>query len=119
MNLKGTIQALGLAVAVVIIASPAIGRDNSALKKRLTYLRDIEEVAWVEFEDNDVYVGFTHRPSDLAAVINTAALHGNRAHGFGVHVWAVFANPRGWRPGDGPYYCEATARSDELKGSCD
>ena len=48
MNLlqrRTAVPIIGLTLALV---SPASARDNSALKESLAYLRDIEEVAWVE-----------------------------------------------------------------------
>ena len=93
--------------------------ENQALRERLVYLERIEEVAWVQFDRNNVYIGFRNRPEDLAAVVNAAAVLGNKAHGFGVHVWAFDSRYTGWRPGDGPYYCEATARRGKLTDECD
>lgn len=88
---------------------------ESKLQDRLAYLRDIEEVTWVEFDDNNVYIGFNSRPPDLSIIMNAAAIHGNRAYGHGVHLWAVPANLPGWRPGKGPYYCTATARYGKIE----
>jgi hypothetical protein len=100
-------------------ASESTARDQAALTKRLSYLQNIPEISWVEYERNNVYIGFNKRPDDLRTIINAAAAMGNRAYGFGVHVWAVKANQRGWRPGDGEYYCEATARYGKVeKSSC-
>ena len=96
-----------------------VRRDNQALQDRLSYLGEIDEISWIEFEDNNVYIGFKRRPSDLGAIVNSAAVWGNRAHGFGVHVWATDARYRGWRPGLAPYYCEATGRYGKLQDSCD
>ena len=98
-------------------ASESIAKDQAALEKRLAYLTEISEVSWVEFDRNNVYIGFKERPADLRAIINAAAIWGNRAYGFGVHVWAVEARYRGWRPGDGPYYCEATARHGKIENN--
>jgi len=102
----------------ILVATSAHARDNSALKKRMEYLRGIEEVSWVEIDNNNVYIGFERRPLDLPAIVNAAAVVGNRALDFGVHVWAVAAEHSGWRPGDAPYYCEATARYGKLKSPC-
>ena len=61
----------------------------------------------------------SYLPKDLRAIINAAAIWGNKAYGFGVHVWAVDARYKGWRPGDGPFYCEATARYGKIEdNSC-
>ena len=85
------------------------------LESTVAYLKDIDEVSWVEVEGNDVYIGFKSRPSDLTAIVGAAALHGNRATGFGVHVWAVDAKHTGWRPGSGPYFLELTARHGKIE----
>ncbi len=89
----------------------------STLKTALSYLQDIEEVAWVDFVGNTVYVGFSKRPYDLDLIIGAAALIGNEAIDFGVHVWAVDGSRfnAGWRPGDGPYYKSVTARYGRIK----
>jgi len=91
--------------------------DEAVLKDHLKYLNDITEISWVEFNDNNVYIGFNSKPSDLRMIINGAALKGNRAIERGVHVWATAADQRGWRPGKGPYYCSATARGGRVKKS--
>ena len=76
---------------------------------------DIPEISWVEFKNNNVYIGFNERTKDMRMIINAAALHGNRAYGFGVHVWAVDEKYRGWSPGNDPYYCTATARHGKIE----
>jgi len=94
-------------------------RDQAALQNRLLYLSDIPEISWVEFDGNNVYIGFKELPSDLRTIINAAAVHGNRALGFGVHVWAIKASNKKWRPDSGSYLCEATARYGKIEhNSC-
>ena len=94
---------------------PRSGREVR-LTARLDYLLDIPEVQWTEVDGNTVYIGFREIPADLKDVCNAAAANGNRAISFGVHVWAVpAASGRGWRPGDGPYYYETTARYGSLE----
>ena len=61
---------------------------------------EMDEVDWVEYDDNEVYVGFNKFPSDLKPMINVWALQANRALDFGVRVFAVLNAPKGWRPGD-------------------
>lgn len=101
------------------IDESASGERHAQLRQELAYLRDIEEVAWMQIDDNNVYLGFDPVPSDLAAIVNAAALKGNRALGFGVHIWTTSGDQRGWRPGSGPYYCEATGRYGKLENSCE
>ena len=94
-------------------STPA-GRTRSrgeVLAERLSYLTtEVPEIAWVEVDDNDVYIGFKQIPDDMDLIVRFAAVNGNTAINFGVHVWAVPATSRGWRPGTGPYYQEVTAR---------
>lgn len=92
-------------------------RDQAALKMRLSYLENISEISWIEYDKNTVFIGFNRRVADMKMIVHAAALNGNMAYGFGVHVWAVNASCRGWRPGDGSYYCSATARSGKIRGS--
>lgn len=61
---------------------------------------DMDEVDWVEYDGNEVYVGFNKFPSDLKPMINAWALQANWALDFGVRVFAVLNAPKGWRPGD-------------------
>lgn len=60
---------------------------------------EMDEVDWVEYDDNEVYVGFNRFPSDLKPMINAWAVQANWALGFGVRVYAVLNAPKGWRPG--------------------
>ena len=48
-------------------------------------------------------------------VIKGAAIAGNKAINFGVHVWAIKASEKGWRPGDGHFYKEVTARYGKIE----
>lgn len=107
-----------VSLSLSLLAAPGLARDEAALKKSLAYLEKIDDVAWVEFDSNNVYVGFRSKPGDLAIIVNAAAVGGNNAYGFGVHVWAISSEHKGWRPGSGPYLCEATARYGKLNNPC-
>ena len=100
--------------------SPSIkgpSSQASVLKEQLAYLLSVSEVAWVDIYDNNVYVGLNAVPQDLGLIVGAAALHGNRAINFGVHVWAVNSNFRE-SPLDG-YRCSATARYGKVqKNDC-
>jgi hypothetical protein len=48
-------------------------------------------------------------------ILKGAAKRANDAFGLGVHVWAVDGTKKGWRPGDGPYYEEVTARHGKIE----
>ena len=83
------------------------------LKETLGNVVSEEDVAWIHFEDNNVYVGFTEVPLDLNSLLRAWALQGNRAIDFGVHVWAVPADaPRGSVERT---YAEATARYGKIE----
>jgi len=86
------------------------------IKSALNYLDEaVKEIQWIEIEGNTVYIGFKALPEDYVLIIKGAALRGNKAIDFGVHVWAISAEHRGWRPGKGPYYGEATARYGKIQ----
>ncbi len=97
--------------------APTPPARQAVLAARLSYLNAIPDIRWVEIDGNNVYIGFREVPADLKNICRAAAANGNRAIGFGVHVWAVPAPAfsRGWRPGDGPYYYEVTVRHGEVE----
>jgi len=92
-----------------------VSKEEKILANRLAYLHEIPEIDWIEIEDNNVYIGFNSLPEDWRIIVNAAAVHGNKAINFGCHAWAVDARYRGWRPGDGPFYGEASARYGKLE----
>ena len=94
--------------------STSISREQK-LRNELQYLNDIKEISWFEVDDNDVYIGFRTRPNDLSLILRGAALRANKAINFGVHVWGVKSSQKGWRPGQGPYYEEVTARYGKIE----
>jgi hypothetical protein len=108
-----------LCTGLVALGTPKVwAEDQKALEARLAYLKDIPEISWVKFNRNNVYLGFSRVPKDLPSIVGGAALFGNRAYGFGVHVWAVPADNPNWKVGD-PYYCEATGRYGKVQdNSC-
>ena len=96
--------------------SPTTAMRERRAKTALKYLDDIEEIKWVQFEDNNAYIGFDPLPNDWQAIIRAAALHANKATDFGFHVWAVKAEARGWRPGSSrSLYGEVTARHGKIE----
>lgn len=110
MALKNLMRALILTMPKVETTEKQI-----SLEKRLTYLNDIPEVSWTQFSGNNVYIGFKEFPADLRAIINAAAIWGNRASGFKVHVWAVKAQNN-----DRQSYCKATAQYGKIEhNSCE
>ena len=117
-NMKKIIIVLICVVALVVffaLMSPS--KNPTAFKNKLAYLNNIPEISWVEFDGNNAYIGFKKYPPDLRLIMSSAALIGNKANGFGVHLWAVEATQRGWRPGKGHYYCECTARYGKIQNN--
>ena len=92
-------------------------RLEKGLKKALAYLKEIQEIGWVEFEENNVYIGWKSIPGDFGMINRAAAAIGNNAIQFGTHFWSVKDDQKGWRPGDAPYYCATTARGGKVKDS--
>ena len=80
------------------------------LRIELIYLNDIPEIQWWEVVQNTVYISFSPVPNDYKKIIRMAAMKCNKKIDFGVHVWALDNQPSGWRPGDGPYLGNVTAR---------
>ncbi len=81
-----------LALLILVVAAGCGGdapEDNSALRDRMQYLLNLDEVSWIDFEGGNVYVGFARRPPDLANIVNSATVLANRAHGKKVHLFAV------------------------------
>lgn len=124
---------LGVGCLVVLVLAAfflmgSIGGDGRSSRSdrtakaaaALAYLpTEVPEVKWVEVDGNNAYVGFSPVPGDIRGVVNGAAFNGNRAIGFGFHVWAVNANTasKGWRPGAAGLICEATARKGRVTDS--
>lgn len=120
------VSGLGAALALLLLALYSTGGNSEAgreakIREALSYVESVREVAWLEVNNNNVYLGFEPAPSDLSIVVGGAALKANDAIGFGAHVWAVDASvaDRSWRPGDRGFICNATARFGQVqKNSC-
>ncbi len=91
-------------------------QNQTALEKRLAYLNDIPEISWVKFDGNNVYIGLNKVSSDLGSIVRDAAVFGNKAYGFSVHVWAV-RDTTNVPSTDFKYYCSATARNGNVQKS--
>ena len=116
-----TTRSLGLCALVLLLAGCGGSEpvDNTALRERMQYLNDLDEVSWMDFDGGEVYVGFNTRPPDLgltmaSAVAATSEAHGNRK----VRLVAVDGGAPGWRPGDGPIFCSATIQLGSAKTDC-
>ena len=95
--------------------SSSSSNRETILKEKLNYLNDMEAVSWWEVDGNDVFINFHDLSFNWKAAIRMAATLGNRATDFGVHVWALNGKQRGWRPGDGGYLENVTARYGKLQ----
>jgi ABC-type oligopeptide transport system substrate-binding subunit len=96
-------------------SSGAPRSSSSVSSSTFNYLNDINEVAWVQLNGNNLYIGFTSFPSDVAAIIRAAALTGNRETNFGFHVWAVEASRRDYAQNPGGRFFEVTARNGRIE----
>ena len=109
---------IGLTVCLVTAPAFISAQDQSALSNSLSYLFDLSQVAWVVYDQNRVYLGFTTVSPDVEQIVRTAASIGSKAYGGEVQVWGVGFQYGGWRPGAGlPYICTAVANGGETTGS--
>jgi len=94
-----------------------IGGDQHAHKLHsiVSIIHRLPEVQWVETDDNTIYIGFSDFPDDTRQLIRAWALQANAKTGFGVHVWAVQAVRRGWRPGEPGRFITTTARGGTIR----
>ncbi len=110
MRKWGIFTVVLLSLSLVVVGWGVSGSSSSKadreikLKQALAYLNEIPEIEWVKFEDNTVRIGVNKLPRDINIIASAAALHGNKAINFGVHVWVHPAN------NPGIYYGEVTAR---------
>ncbi len=102
-----------IALLLIFLAVPAYALDYSVVEKRLAYLNDIEGVAQVAFERNNVFIGFETLPDDYESIVRAAAFHGNKALGRRVHVWACKYDAE-IAPDRWPVYCFATAQNGKV-----
>jgi hypothetical protein len=118
--MKQSVFKVLLAVCLVITPAFTSAQDQSALSNSLSYLFDISQVAWVVYDQNRVYLGFTTVSPDVEQIVRTAASIGSKAYGGAVQVWGVGFQYGGWRPGEGlPYICTAVANGGEVtSGNC-
>jgi hypothetical protein len=95
-------------------------QDRSALSNSLSYLFELSQVAWVVYDENRVYLGFTDVSPDVEQIVRAAASIGSKAYGAEVQVWGVGFQYGGWRPGGGlPYICTTVAdRGEATSGNC-
>jgi hypothetical protein len=112
------VLAFGLCFLTEEKSSPQKTTQETTIQNSLSYLNatNTPEIAWIEINGNNVYIGFSKRTPDVSMIIKGAALKCNKAINFGCHVWAVPADAkRPWKPGSGPFYDEATARGGKIQ----
>jgi hypothetical protein len=115
--MKQALLIMGLVVCLFITPAWSSAKDQSALASSLAYLFDLPQVAWVEYDQNRVYLGFTTVGPDVLQIVRTAAINGSKAYGAQVQVWGVRVEYGGWRPGDLPYICTAIGDRGEVTSS--
>ena len=92
--------------------------NNPALVQRMQYLTNLADIDWVDFEGGNIYVGFNRKTGELPNIVNTAVVIAHKTHGKKVHLYAVDGGQPGWRPGDGPLFCEARMNMGSLQQAC-
>lgn len=102
-----------IAFLLIFLAAPVYAMDYSVVEERLAYLKDIEGVAQVAFERNNVFIGFESLPEDYETIVRAAAVHGNKALNRRVHVWACKYDAE-IAPDRWPAYCFATAQDGKV-----
>lgn len=92
--------------------------QEEALRATLSYLqKEVPEIAWMEIQANNVYLGWKSVPANFDSINRDAAVQANRALNFDVHVWSVSETQKGWRPGNKSFICETVARFGKVKES--
>ena len=77
---------------------------------------EMDEIDWVEYDGNTVYVGFNTWPSDIESMLNAWAIQANQALDRGVHIIAALNVEKGWRPGQSAERSiQITARGGEIR----
>lgn len=98
--------------------APKESTSNPTAESALSYLmQEVKEIKWIDIDSNNAYIGFNPVPRDWNMIIRGAALVANKATDFGFHVWAIDASKynKGWKPGDGSYLGEVTARKGKIE----
>lgn len=87
--------------------------DTPATETMIAGMADLPEVAWVERDRNNVYIGLSEVPPDIKSLGNAWALQFNREWDFGAHLWFV---PAEAEPGDvSRVYRQVSARHEEIR----
>jgi hypothetical protein len=116
--MKQAVFAVLLALYLAMTPTFVSAQGRSALSNSLSYLFDIAQVAWVVYDQNRVYLGFTTTSPDVERIVRAAASIGSKGYEGEVQVWGVDFQYGGWRPGGGlPYICTAVANGGEVINS--
>ena len=92
---------IGLVAAIVIALftlkpnsdeRPKRSTNETLLKDATSYLAQREDVKWIEYQGNEIYIGFYPFPADYSYICNHAAEIGNKAMDFGCRVYAYDAS---------------------------
>lgn len=99
--MRKTLMILLTMLLFFAFASVSLAGNKAALKNRLAYLNNIEEVSEVKFIDNQVYIGFNWPVQDMGMIVGAAAAFGSEAYGSMITVWgceynANISNPKNW-----------------------
>lgn len=106
-----------LILGLVLMWISMVQAGERELKEKIAYLKEIPEIAWIEYDSNNVYVGFHKLPADYNQIITMAALRGNRAFGRGIHLYVLHSKATGcgWECA----MCQVTARHGKIeKNTC-
>ena len=93
--------------------------DDDKVRGALSYLSEVDGVAWVKVKDRTAYVGWRSRPSDHRAIINGAASAASASlSDKNVYVYSVDQkqdplNDSGWR-----FFCSAIGRDGRVTEFC-
>ena len=102
-----------LMLSFFLFPTNALSNDREkGLKKALAYLKEIQEIGWVKFDKNNVYIGWKSYPADLKYIVNAAATIGHKAIGFGIHIYNYMGETI---KTDGSFFCTVTKRHGKFK----
>jgi hypothetical protein len=106
-----------LILALVLIPVSAIAARN--VSKGISFLNDVQRVAWYKVEGKHIVIGWKGIPDDFYGLNHKAAVRASKLNKKQVHVWAVRHHQRDWSPGEGGQICVTTALRGRLdKTNC-
>lgn len=78
---------------------PPVEREK-LISQELEYLKNnVEEIEWIEVENNQIYIGFKSIPEDYESILRGASWRASRAIFYKVTVWGLptWKYKKGWR----------------------